>query len=447
GVERNIIDAYKPRILGAYLNYQGSFIENKLTVLGGYREEKRWERGQFAIANFPWFIYGDDMIVNPDNYPEDVWGHSKTYQKTQVIDTKGDSWMAGLSYAITPNLSAYASVSKIFKFNTGLVGGFTPGDELLYAQGLIDQYRSIGQAGFPYKGQTITSTQQFADVLRGQNFYEYIPNEDGMNHEIGVKYSGPENKIVGTFSIFTANRRNQKIDDAIAVLNVNEPLNFSADANIIAGVQRAVNMGATAPTSFSATSSGRLFRIRNYSNEVRISGAEAEVIWTPVRNFQALVNASWLPQAEVVKDGRPQYAEPGTTAYAALSPTQQRDAYILWKSRVPNVPEYRVNFFGKYTFRNSLLGNYGRGTAVGLGARYSSKTVIAQNVDWNPLNGGYQAGDYLVFDLTLGVPYELFGYKVRTTFGVYNLADEKYSEGSFVLSPGRNWTLSTNLSF
>ncbi|WP_438479816.1 TonB-dependent siderophore receptor [Oleiharenicola lentus] len=446
-IQRNTIDIYNPKLFGNYINYQGSFFSDRLNVLGGFREEKRWERGQFAINNAPWFVYTEDMITNPDAYPEDVWGQSKAYQKTNVLTTKGNSWMGGASFALTDSLSVYASVSKIFKFNSGTVGGFASGDELLYAQGLIAQYQSIGQAGFNYKGTTVTSVQQFADILTAQNYYKTIPNEDGMNYEVGLKYSDPAGKFVGTFSIFTANRRNQKTDDTIATLNINEPLNSSSDANIIAGINRALLLGATSPTSFSATSSGRVFRIRNYDNEVRISGTEIEFIWTPIRNFQAIINGSWLPQAEVVQDGRPVYAEPGTAAYNLLTATQKRDADILWKSRIVNVPEYRANAFGKYTFSNNFIGEYGRGLALSLGGRYSSETVIAQNVDWNPLNGGYQAGNYVVYDFTVGLPFEVFGYQLRTTLGLYNLTDKQYSEGSFVLSPGRNWTLSTTMTF
>lgn len=446
-VQRNTIDAYKPKLYGQYLNYQGSFIDNRLTVLTGYRQEKRWERGQFAIVNYPWFSYGEEINADPDSFPTDVWGHSPAYMKTNVIDTKGDSWMGGASFAINDSLNAYASVSKIFKFNTGTVGGFASGDELLYAQGLIDQYKSIGQQGFNYKGTLVTSVEQFTQILEAQNYYKIIPNEDGMNYEGGLKYSSPGGKIVGTWSVFSAERSNQKQDDTIATLNINEPLNYSADVNIIAGINRAVAAGATSPTSFSTSSSGRVFRIRNYDNTVRISGTELEVIWTPIRNFQAVINGSWLPQAELVADSRPLYAQPGTPAFEALTATQKRDATILWESRVANVPEYRANFFGKYTFADNFVGAYGRGVSVGAGVRYSSETVIAQNVDWNPLNGGYQAGDYVVFDLTLGIPYTLFGYKLNTALGVYNVTDEQYSEGSFVLSPGRNWTLTTSLKF
>ena len=39
------------------------------------------------------------------------------------------------------------------------------------------------------------------------------------------------------------------------------------------------------------------------------------------------------------------------------------------------------------------------------------------------------------------------GYRVTTGLGVYNLLDEKYSEGSFVQSPARNWLLTTSLKF
>ncbi len=75
------------------------------------------------------------------------------------------------------------------------------------------------------------------------------------------------------------------------------------------------------------------------------------------------------------------------------------------------------------------------------------RPAVSRSVDWNPLNGGYQAGDYLVFDVTASYPWEFLGYKFKTSLGIYNVTDEKYSEGSFALSPARNWLLSTTLSF
>jgi outer membrane receptor protein involved in Fe transport len=148
-----------------------------------------------------------------------------------------------------------------------------------------------------------------------------------------------------------------------------------------------------------------------------------------------------------VGDDRPVYAEPGSAGYAKLTALQQRDAWILWKARLENVPEYRLNLFGKYTFTDNFLGDYGRGLTTGLGLRYSSKTVVSRSVDWNPLGGGYQAGNYLVWDLTLGYPFQVMGYKLRANLGIYNVTDEKYSEGSFAMSPARNWVFSTGMSF
>ena len=65
----------------------------------------------------------------------------------------------------------------------------------------------------------------------------------------------------------------------------------------------------------------------------KIGTLDAEVIYTPIRNFQAVINASFLPTAKLIEDSRPVYAKPGSTGYAALSATQKRDADILWNAR------------------------------------------------------------------------------------------------------------------
>ena len=79
--------------------------------------------------------------------------------------------------------------------------------------------------------------------------------------------------------------------------------------------------------------------------------------------------------------------------------------------------------------------------------RYSSETVVSRSVDWNPLAGGYQAGDFTVFEASLGYGWDILGYRMHTSFSVYNVFDEKYSEGSFVMSPARNWLLTNTLRF
>ena len=445
--DRTALDGYMPTLTGMYVNLQSTLLNDRLTVLAGIRKENRLERLQAQLNNFPWYVYpvDEDMWKDPVKYPENVWGHSINYQKTIALDQDGKSWMAGASYAITPQLSAYASMSTVFKFNTGNIGGYYPGDEEKLALGLLAQYASIGKTGFTYGGKTITSVAGFQDALKANRYSENIPNESGVNYEVGLKYSSKDQKYVGTLSIFSANRINRKEDDGVAQSNAVEPFNSSFDPNVIAAVNRAIAMGAT--YGVATTNSGRLFRVRSYGNDVQVQGAEAEVIWTPIRNFQAVINGSIMPQAYTIGDNRPVYAQPGTTAFAALSATQQRDSNILWKARVENIPEYRFNFFGKYTFTQPVIGSFGRGSSIGLGVRYSSETVVSRSVDWNPLNGGFQAGNYIVGDLTVGVPWELAGYKIRTSVGIYNVTNVEYSEGSYVRSPARNAILTNTVTF
>jgi hypothetical protein len=424
--DRNALDGYRPTLQGHYINYQGRLLDDRLTVLAGYREEKRWERWQDQSNNYPWFIYTPDMISNPDAYAEDVWGHSKAYQRTIPLDQRGRSAMAGASFAVTKDISVYASWSKLFKFNSGNVGGFFPGDEALWYNDLV-AFGAGGTPGqsFSYAGQTITSLQQFRDVLSGRGAFANIKNEQGVNYEFGAKVSTANNRLVGTLSFFRGERENQKLDDGAKQSNLEEPLNFS--------------------TTLFATNSpfrnSRLLRWRTTDLKNRIEGTEAEVIWTPMRNFQAVVNGSWLWTAKTVFDKtRPM---PGTAAYNALTPAGKVSQDIYYGARIENVPEYRFNAFGKYTLTETVA----RGTSFGLGVRYSSEAVVSRSVDWNPLQGGYQAGDYLVFDATVGYTWNVFGYRLSTSVGVYNLTDEHYSEGSFVQSPARNWLFTTGLKF
>lgn len=246
-----------------------------------------------------------------------------------------------------------------------------------------------------------------------------------MNWEVGAKMSSEDGKIVGTVSFFRAERTNQMLDDPAAQSNLEEPINY--DTTLFAPGTLGYNT--------------RVFRWRTTDLKNRIEGSEAEVIWTLLSNFQAVINGSWLWTAKTVYDKT--RAAPGTAAYNNLSASAKVASDIYYGARIENVPEYRFNVFGKYTFTDGPV----RGLAVGAGMRYSSETVVSRSVDWNPLNGGYQAGDYVVFDVTLNYPWKIAGFNPRTSLGVYNVTDEQYSEGSFVLSPSRNWLFSNTLEF
>jgi len=160
-----------------------------------------------------------------------------------------------------------------------------------------------------------------------------------------------------------------------------------------------------------------------------------------MRNYQAVINGSWLWTARTVYDlTRP---APGSDKYAALSAASKIASDIYYGARIENVPEYRLNLFNKYTFTDGPV----RGASIGFGMRYSSETVISRSVDWNPLAGGAQSGDYLVFDVTASYPWEIAGYKIKSSFGIFNATDKVYMEGRNVTSPARNFLLTNTVSF
>ena len=420
-IDRVWLDGYKPIVSAAYFNHQASLLDDRLNIIAGFRRQWRQEKGQYLESNYPWFVVPVDAHLDPVTYPEDVWGYSGNYAKTNIYKRTGDSWMGGASFAITESINIYASISKTFQFNTGNVGGIFTGNELAVYQSALNH----GGGSFQYLGQTVTSVAQATSIQAARGAYNDIEDESGMNWEVGAKITSPNAKLVGTVSMFRGERKDQRLDDAAKQSNIEEPFNFST-------------------TLFAPGTLGyntRNFRWRTANLKNRIEGTEAEVIWTPIANFQAVINGSWLWTAKTMYDlTRP---APGSTAYAALSPAAKVASDIYYKARIENVPEFRFNVFGKYTFNDGTL----RGAAVGGGMRYSSETVVSRSVDWNPLAGGYQAGDYIVFDATISYPWSVAGYKLTSTFGVYNVTDEKYSEGSFVLSPARNWLLSTSIQF
>jgi outer membrane receptor for ferric coprogen and ferric-rhodotorulic acid len=242
-----------------------------------------------------------------------------------------------------------------------------------------------------------------------------------MNWELGAKITNEDSSLVGTVSVFRGERTNQRLDDSIAQSNPEEPYNYST-------------------TLFSPGTTGystRNFRWRTTDLKNRIEGAEAEFIWTPMKNYQAVINGSWLWTAKTVYDKTK--AVPGTPEFNASSANVQANNTIYYGSRIENVPEYRLNMFHKYTFTDGPV----RGASVGVGMRYSSETVISRDNNWH----GLMAGDFVVFDLNVSYPWEVLGYKIKSTLGIYNVTDKDYMEGRSALAPPRNYLFTNTISF
>lgn len=426
-INRNLLDGYNDRRYAWYANWQVTALQDRLTGIAGYRKETAKFRGQWLVANDPWFNPPSDVYLHQAEFPPATWNYSPAYSASNNQTTSGDAYMVGASFAITPQISVYATYSTTFRINTGLKGDFsgiaaTPDD-------IINALLANNPSGYNWKGHNITNLQTGLDAFRAEGVLDNVPNESGKSAEIGVKVSTRDNKIVGTLSIFKGERKNQKFDDAIAQANSSEPLNFSPSPFAVGSIFNPTGAGA------------RVLRWRTVGLKNEVNGAEFDVTWTPNRNFQLVANGAWLWDAHTVES--PSFAKPGTTTYNGYSALNKANADILYKSRLVNVPEFRLSLWGKYVFTDGAV----RGLAAALGARYASEEVVSQSIDWNPLKGGFQAGDYVVFDANVSYPWELAGYKLSTSLGVNNLFDKVYYEGTFVPSDPRLWTLRTTISF
>lgn len=436
---RTALDGYKTEDQAGYLNYNGTMFDDRLTILAGVRREMHRDSGQYLTHNFPWFSPPNYAFADTVTYPPTAYGYDYAYagDSNGFQRQAGTSWMAGLSYAVTKEINVYTSYSSVFRLNNGNAGGvslLTLPDVYnaakAWAQNTSNTTTYNAAGAFTYDGKTIGTYDQFRDALVAKGAFNIIQNEKGYNAEVGVKTSLWDNKLTGTFALFQSERSNQKLDDSAR--QGTEQLNYSNNASIFG------------PVGTSTFSSGtyRVLRWRTVGVKNRIQGADFDFIWTPKRNFQSVLNGSWMWTAKTVDN--PTVAKPGSATYATYTGVTKVNADLQYGERLENVPEYTLNSINKYTFTDNTFA----GLSVGLNARYKSTTIISRTVDWNPRTGGLTSGNFLVFDVNVGYPWEVFGYKISTSAGVYNVLDKVYIEGATqITSPPRTWLISNTLKF
>jgi len=422
--DRGIVDAGKPIRKEWYLNYQADALQDKLHVMGGYR----WtfldpNGGQRASSNPPWYVGDADMrdILDPTQYnpygigngAADPTGTSTnntlgSFYLGSFLKQKGTSWMAGLSYDITKDITVYVSQSHSFRPNSATGAIYTPGAVVTHAAELgLDGNKELAR-------------------LRANGADDVLGNETGVNSEAGVKVSLWNQKLVGTFSVFRLDREGEALEDVGRELL--EPLNWSGP-----------NLTGTFSTS------NPIGGVRLYSNtsKRRVEGTEVEFIYTPVRNNQVVVSGSWLWKARTLLDTS---INPTATDAATLA-----RRYYTYDFRMPGTPEFRFNVFDTYTITDGPV----RGLRLSLGARYSSEMNIQNSILYDSKNGGLTAGHFWVFDANIEYPWEFRGYRIKTGLNVTNLFDKDYSDGggdlgtggAYSLSPPRVWMLTNTLSF
>lgn len=451
--DRNALDGYKTQDQSGYINYQASLLNDRLNIIAGVRREEHRDNSQDQVSIFPWFSFSSYAWTNPTAPFQGP--QAQGYDLGYIDDLAGNfgrvagtSWMGGAAYDIRKDLTAYVSVSKVFKMNSGSnQGGYSIIDiPSMVADALAYAALSTGNDGaaktptnyFTYRGVQVHNAAEFSAVLHTVGADKLFQHEKGINKEIGLKSSLFDGKITGTLSIFSAYRQNQRLDDGLA--QAAEPFNSASNLN----AANASNVYFSPTSRFYGQ---RLFRWRTIGIKNSVEGTEGEVIWTPVRNFQSMINASYLWTAKT--NDNPTIPHPGSTAYNALSTTTfagiqaRTNDDLYYGQRVEHTPKIRFNTFSKYTFTNGPL----QGLQVGLGTRYTSEAVISRSVDWNPTRGGAVGGNYLVFDSTITYPWEVFGYKISTSANVQNLSDKLYFEGGPIPSAGRQLFLINTLKF
>jgi len=446
-IDRAPLDGYYYQEQAGYVNYQGQLLDDRLTILAGVRREMHRDSGQYLTNNFPYYSPPPSAYFDTVRYPENQYGYSASYSGDNAGNHSriaGTSWMVGLSYQVKKDINVYISSSKIYNRNGATnVGGYA---DLVVPQwfSAVQSYLGSLPGGnaanpFIYRGATINSVADLTNALHAIGADVLIKPETGRNTEIGVKTSLWDNKLVSTVSLFHMFRVNRRVDDPARVAS--EPLNGINNYQYFGAPGEFIN-----PNGFNL-SGGRLLRYRTVGQKDVVEGADFEVTWSPIRNFQSVINGAWIWKAKT--DNAPTINKPGSAAYNALDLTtvagnnSKVNSDIYYGSRLENVPKYRFNTFSKYTITDGLF----HGLSVGLGTRYSSKTVVSRSVAWNPLNGGFQAGGYFVFDGLVSYPWEIDGYKITSTISIQNVGDKLYFDGGVVASPGRQVFITNKLSF
>ncbi len=399
-VSRGLVDHSRPTRKEWYVNWQGRMFDNRLTTFAGYRKEKTTTVGQLVSANPPWFNAPDFAL---QNIPERDWvtyGLSAIFSRPRT--TLGSSKMFGASFEVLKNVNVYASYSETF-----LPSGVT------YLGGDYDPNAVTARATL----LGLNPTTELARLTTQGGLTE-VKNEKGKNAEVGVKVSLNDNKIVGTMSLYRVTRENRVVDDAQRQFD--EPLNYLLPNR--------------------AGPANRIVRWYTASATQENEGLEAEVTWSPIRNYQARISGGWMWSSKTLSD-------PSLDIVANTPIGTVISRNIIFGNRLPFAPEFRFNVFNKYTFTNNLFGDFGRGLSFGLGARYSSEIIIGNDQNFNASRGGITAGNYTVFQGLISYPIEVFGYRMHSSLHIDNVLDKEYSEGNYALAAPRSYMLTVGVKF
>lgn len=237
-------------------------------------------------------------------------------------------------------------------------------------------------------------------LLPSDNAHD-LPVELGRGYDFGLKTDSDDHRLSGSLSFFQVERANVPRSDTAK--QASDPRNAA---------------GLYGPTGVRFNTSGGLERSR---------GAELDVVYSPVKNYQILLSGTWMWEAKVISDPS---VVPGTYQYERTF-NQGR--------RLRNAPEYMFSLWNKYEFPTGGL----KGWSIGCGVRYSSQ-VEPRSVDLTTLM--YNPA-FTVIDAMVGYRTKIAGRQTSFTLNLENLFDKVYYEGNTGAADPRKISLRVGLSF
>jgi outer membrane receptor protein involved in Fe transport len=204
-----------------------------------------------------------------------------------------------------------------------------------------------------------------------------LDNENDKGTEIGIKTDWKDNTLSGTLSMYSDERSGYvQLDFA---KSINDPRNQGSNITTTQA-QPYINGGVQ-----------------------KAEGLEADLTWTPNRNWQMTVNGAWQYTAEQVSD-------------STLDPRYPGDLqHQTFHRRLIKSPKYRANIMGKYNF----TGDFMHGVSIGGAMRYT---------DWYYVTASPQywiiVPHEVIFDAFAMYSTKTFGTPTDYQLNVMNLTNQ-----------------------
>lgn len=237
---------------------------------------------------------------------------------------------------------------------------------------------------------------------------EALPVEQGMGYDVGVKTDYLNHTLSGTVSLFRVDRKDVLVRDTKREKDLQDA-GFDL-SNIGSGFQRP-------------------------SGLQRVEGVEADATYTPTRNYQVLVSATWSFTRKIVNPDPTtiNVVRGGTYNSGITGDTRDQNHREL-----AGVPEFQFAVFNKYTFSQGTL----KGLGLGGGFSYESSQFPQQELDF-----GFRYPSFYLVDALVTYARVVAETPLTFALNVNNVLDKHYSSGRVGVGAPRTWKFSVSARF